>query len=67
MTAAGYTVSAVSDLAQSAASADIISTATMARSPVLKGAWITPGTHVDLIGAYKADMREADDDLLVKS
>lgn len=67
MTAAGYNVSAVSDLPQSAADADIISTATMARSPVLKGKWITRGTHVDLIGAYKADMREADDDLLAKA
>ena len=36
----------------------------MAREPVLRGAWIHPGTHVDLIGAYKADMREADDDLI---
>ena len=36
----------------------------MARAPVLRGAWIRPGTHVDLIGAYKADMREADDALI---
>ncbi|PLX35416.1 MAG: ornithine cyclodeaminase, partial [Hyphomicrobiales bacterium] len=39
-------------------------TATMARDPVLKGAWVRPGTHIDLIGAYKADMREADDALI---
>ena len=46
------------------AEADIITSATMAREPVLRGAWIRPGTHVDLIGAYKADMREADDALI---
>jgi ornithine cyclodeaminase/alanine dehydrogenase-like protein (mu-crystallin family) len=57
-------VEAVSDLAAAAAEADIITSATMARAPVLRGAWIRPGTHVDLIGAYKADMREADDALI---
>ena len=57
-------VVAVPDLAIAAGDADIISTATMAREPVLRGEWINPGTHVDLIGAYKADMREADDDLI---
>ena len=54
------------DLAESAASADIISSATMTRTPVLMGEWISPGTHVDLIGAFKADMREADDALIAK-
>ncbi len=43
--------------------ADIICCATMASDPVLKGALVAPGTHVDLVGAYRADMREADDDL----
>lgn len=52
------------DLATAAAGADIISTATMARDPVLSGDWIAPGTHVDLIGAFKPDMREADDTLI---
>ncbi|PZQ47477.1 MAG: ornithine cyclodeaminase [Rhodovulum sulfidophilum] len=60
----GRDVMAVPDLARAAAEADIITSATMARDPVLRGAWIRPGTHVDLIGAYKADMREADDALI---
>ena len=60
----GSGVTAVPDLASAAAEADIITCATMAREPVLHGAWIRPGTHVDLIGAYKADMREADDALI---
>ena len=54
------------NLAEAAAQSDIISSATMAREPVLKGEWISPGTHIDLIGAYKADMREADDALISK-
>lgn len=54
------------DLVECAATADIISSATMSRAPVLKGDWISSGTHVDLIGAFKADMREADDALISK-
>jgi ornithine cyclodeaminase len=55
---------AVPELAEAAAEADIITSATMAREPILHGSWIRPGTHVDLIGAYKDDMREADDALI---
>lgn len=54
------------DLPVAAGDADIISTATLAHEPVLKYEWLKPGTHVDLIGAYKADMREADDELISK-
>jgi len=43
--------------------ADIICCATMSNTPILKGDLVAPGTHVDLVGAYKADMREADDAL----
>lgn len=57
-------VAAAPDLPAALAEADIVSSATMAREPVLRGEWIRPGTHVDLIGAYKADMREADDALI---
>jgi ornithine cyclodeaminase len=62
----GLQVTAVTDLETAARSADIISSATMARTPLILGEWIQPGTHVDLIGAYKADMREADNALLRK-
>ena len=55
------------DLATACGEADIITSATMAREPVIMGDWVNPGTHVDLIGAYKPDMREADDTLLNKS
>ncbi|MFQ5437958.1 MAG: ornithine cyclodeaminase family protein, partial [Paracoccaceae bacterium] len=56
-----HDVRAVNDLPDAARRADIIATATMSRSPVLKGEWLRPGQHVDLIGAFRADMREADD------
>ena len=42
-------------------SADIVTCATMVTEPVIRGAWLSPGTHLDLIGAYRPDMREADD------
>ncbi|MEM1066996.1 MAG: ornithine cyclodeaminase [Pseudomonadota bacterium] len=44
--------------------ADIVSCATMATDPLIEGAWLRPGQHIDLIGAYRPDMREADDDVL---
>ena len=60
-------VRVATDLASAASRADIISCATMARDPVINGDWIGAGTHVDLIGAFKSDMREADDALLLKA
>lgn len=48
------------DLETAVRKADVIATATMAKEPIIKGTWLQPGTHLDLIGAYKADMREAD-------
>jgi ornithine cyclodeaminase/alanine dehydrogenase-like protein (mu-crystallin family) len=60
-------VQSIEDLATHAARADIISSATISIEPVLKGEWVTRGTHVDLIGAYRPDMREADDALIQKA
>jgi len=57
----------VEDLAAAVAGADIISCATMSRDPFLRGDWLRPGQHVDLIGAFKADMREADDAAILRS
>jgi len=50
------------DLERAVANADIIATTTMTSDPLIKGAWLAPGTHLDLIGAYRPDMREADSD-----
>jgi ornithine cyclodeaminase/alanine dehydrogenase-like protein (mu-crystallin family) len=60
-------VQGVEDLASAVARADIISSATMSTEPVLQGEWVAPGTHVDLIGAYRPGMREADDLLIQKA
>jgi len=49
------------DLEQAVKSADIVTSATMSTEPLLKGDWLQPGQHVDLIGAYRPDMREMDD------
>ena len=58
---------AQADAQTAVAGADIIATATLATQPVLKGAWLQPGQHVDLIGAYRADMREADDTAMARA
>ena len=55
------------DLEVAVRGADIITCATMATDPVIKGAWLRPGQHLDLIGAYRPDMREADDTALTRA
>ena len=52
------------DLEVAVQQADIISCATLARAPLIKGAWLRPGQHLDLIGAFLPDMRETDDDAM---
>jgi ornithine cyclodeaminase len=52
------------DLETAVRGADIVTSATMSTDPVLKGDWFQPGQHIDLIGAYRPDMREADDTAL---
>lgn len=52
------------DLEVAVGAADIICTATMSHDPLIRGEWLQPGTHLDLIGAYRPDMREVDDETL---
>ncbi|HMO08612.1 MAG TPA: ornithine cyclodeaminase [Paracoccaceae bacterium] len=63
-TAPGVTVAG--DLPAAVATADIICTATMARDPVIRGDWLRPGQHLDLIGAYTPAMREVDDEAMAR-
>jgi ornithine cyclodeaminase len=49
------------DLEAAVKAADVICTATMATEPLIRGDWLQPGQHLDLIGAYKPGMREVDD------
>ena len=60
----GLAATAVSDLQQAVARADIVSCATLSQSPLVHRAWVGPGTHIDLVGAFKPSMREADDALI---
>ncbi len=55
------------DLESAVQSADIITVATMSHDPVIRGDWLQPGQHLDLIGAYRPDMREADDRALQRA
>ncbi len=57
----------VDDLEIAVRDADIITSATMSTEPVLRGEWLQAGQHVDLIGAYRPDMREADDAALQRA
>jgi len=58
----GFDAIAASDLESAARDAEIISCATLARAPLIRGAWLRPGTHLDLIGGFTPAMREADDE-----
>jgi ornithine cyclodeaminase len=55
------------DLEHAVKSADVICTATMATEPLIKGNWLQPGQHLDLIGAYKPGMREVDDTAMARA
>ncbi|MCB0687708.1 MAG: ornithine cyclodeaminase family protein [Saprospiraceae bacterium] len=57
----------IGDLSSATKDADVISVATMSGNPLIYGANIQPGTHVDLVGSYRPDMREADDEMILKS
>jgi len=60
----GFEVSAVSDAAKAAGEADLVSCATYAAEPILQGKWLKPGAHVDLVGGYRPDLRESDDEVI---
>jgi ornithine cyclodeaminase len=55
------TVRATADLASAVTGADIISCATMTQDPLVRGEWLKPGQHLDLVGGYTPEMREVDD------
>ena len=63
----GLPAEALADLAQGLAQADIVSCATTATEPVVRGALVRGGTHVDLVGGFTPGMREADDDLIARA
>jgi ornithine cyclodeaminase len=59
--AQGIDGAAAPDLAKAVNDADIVSCATLATQPLVQGAWLRPRSHLDLIGSFTPQMREADD------
>ncbi|WP_272009510.1 ornithine cyclodeaminase family protein [Roseovarius sp. ZX-A-9] len=55
------------DLETAVRAADIVTSATMSTEPLIKGEWFQPGQHIDLIGAYRPDMREVDDTAMARA
>ena len=60
-------ISVAKDLREAVKEADIVSVATLSKEPLIKGTWLRPGQHIDLVGAYRPDMREADDETMLRS
>lgn len=63
----GLPAEAADDLQHAVGASHIVSCATTAASPIVHGAWLAPGTHLDLVGAFRRDMREADDAAVARS
>jgi ornithine cyclodeaminase len=61
---AGFDAHAVKALDNAVRCADIVSCASLATEPLIHGAWLGAGSHLDLIGSFTPAMREADDDCL---
>jgi ornithine cyclodeaminase len=57
-----YTVRATENIESAVRSADVVSCATLSSDPLVKGAWLKPGAHLDLVGAFTPRMRESDDE-----
>ena len=62
---AGFAVEVSADLEAAVRWADIISCATLSLDPLVRGEWLRPGQHLDLIGSFRPDMREADEAALL--
>lgn len=67
LSAEGYPAESVADLDAALGEADIVSSATMAESPIIKGRLLKPGAHLDLVGSFTPQMRESDDDVLQRA
>lgn len=57
----GFDASVARDLEGAARRADIVSCCTLSQDPLIRGSWLKPGAHLDLVGAFKPGMRESDD------
>src|ERR1700681_2122237 len=64
LSARGWPVRAAQDLESAARSADVISCATLAEQPLIRGFWLKSTCHLDLVGSFKPAMRETDDECM---
>jgi ornithine cyclodeaminase len=62
MSGRAYSVRATTDLRGAVGRADIVSCATLSSEPLVRGAWLSAGVHLDLVGAFTPAMRESDDE-----
>lgn len=62
----GLSVETTEDLEASTQWADVISCATLSQQPLVLGAWLRPGQHLDLVGAFTPQMREVDDEAIAR-
>lgn len=62
-----FSITPVKNIKEKIVEVDIISCATMSKTPLVFGKYLRAGQHLDLVGAYKKDMREADDETIKKS
>jgi ornithine cyclodeaminase len=67
LASASFNVTVADELEQAVQAADIISCATLASEPLILGDWLQPGQHLDLVGAFKPDMREADGNAVARA
>ncbi len=63
----GFEAHAVTDLEHAVRQSGIVSCVTSSTVPILRGAWLEPGTHVDLAGAFKPSMRETDAETVARA
>jgi len=63
----GVALTVVEDLQKVVAESDIISMATRATTPLIMGEWLSSGTHLDLVGSYRKDMREVDNEAVSRA
>jgi len=63
----GLPAQAVEDLESAVRDADVISCATTSTRPIVRGAWVSAGSHLDLVGGFRRGMREADDEAIARA
>lgn len=62
-----HDVTAIDSAEAAVRGADVVVTATAARTPILKGAWLKPGAHVNAVGSARPDWRELDEEAMANT